>query len=225
MPQKRRVTAVVFRDAQTGREERIACRAVVLAAGAINTPASAAAVARARIFRDGLGNTHGVLGRYLNDHPIGKLVLDLGSPIRVTRQRTSRAPRSIARPRCTPRPACSGAAPRSSRAACSTGIPGGQRSTGFSVFGTMAPEPRQLASRSTRAAGREGGTPGLTLHIRHPPEAATRYSKKRAIRSSRLLHASRLRARVSSLEDRIGGQFQPLRRHLSHARIARVRHG
>jgi len=80
--QARRVEAVIFRDAATGTENRLPCRAVVLAAGAIGTPAILLASSSTE-FPDGLGNTHGVLGRYLHDHPLGKLTIDLDAPISV----------------------------------------------------------------------------------------------------------------------------------------------
>ena len=77
-PEQRRVSHVIYRDTRTGREERIACRAVVVAAGAINT-ARLPLSSQSSDFPEGLGNTEGVLGRYLHDHPQAKLMVDLGA--------------------------------------------------------------------------------------------------------------------------------------------------
>ncbi|MEO8905733.1 MAG: GMC oxidoreductase [Polyangiaceae bacterium] len=81
-PSERRVTAVTCREPDSGIEQRIPCRAVVLAAGAVNTAQILLESAHAD-FPDGLGNTYGVVGRYLHDHPLAKLVADLGSALLV----------------------------------------------------------------------------------------------------------------------------------------------
>jgi choline dehydrogenase-like flavoprotein len=168
--QKRRVAAVVFRDRASGREERVACRAVVLSAGAFNTP-QVLLQSKSADFPDGLGNTHGVLGRYLNDHPIAKIVLSLGSPIGiypaayVTRAALDRS-----------QPLYAAAGMQWSGAAIVArgalkGHLGQSVSTGFSVFGTMAPDRENFIALDPSKPD-ANGAPALTLHIRHPPEAA-----------------------------------------------------
>ena len=77
---RKRVEAVIAREVGTGATHRIRCRAVVVAAGAINT-AKILLQSASSDFPDGLGNTHGALGRYLHDHPIGKVELELASPL------------------------------------------------------------------------------------------------------------------------------------------------
>jgi choline dehydrogenase-like flavoprotein len=176
-PQRRRVEAVRVRDARTGAESRMPCRAVVVAAGAICTPEILLA-SKSADFPDGLGNTHGVLGRYLNDHPLGKLLVDLSAPVSfhppsyVTRPTLDRAPPLYA-------------------AACMqwTGTdalvksllarhPGRLAYAGFNVFGTMAPNREdQISLDSDRQPN--GGGPALQLHIRHPPEARVALEKAR----------------------------------------------
>ena len=166
----RRVAAVIVRDTQTGSTTRIACRAVVVAAGAINTTKLLLQSTDAD-FPEGLGNTHGVLGRYLHDHPLGKLMIDLGAPLSfapaayVTRQPLNRSSPLYA-------------------AACLQwsgvhlllrsvlkGRPGHLPSCGFSVFGTMAPsESNFVALDEARTAA--DGTAALRLNIAYPPEAA-----------------------------------------------------
>src|SRR4051794_25421054 len=66
--EKRAVTAVIYRDMKTGRDERMPCGAVVVSAGAINS-ARILLESTADEFPAGLGNTEGVLGAYLHDHP------------------------------------------------------------------------------------------------------------------------------------------------------------
>jgi len=168
-PRSRRVQAVIFRDTRTGTEERVGCRAVVLSAGAFNTP-QVLLQSKSADFPNGLGNTHDVLGRYLNDHPIAKLVLGLGSPIGIypaayiTRPSLDRSPPLYAAAGMQ----WSGAA-RVARGLL-TGHVGQSRSTGFSVFGTMAPDRDNFIALDPSVTGPDG-TSGLTLHIHHPPEA------------------------------------------------------
>lgn len=168
-PAKRRVDAVVFRDARSGIEGAVPCRAVVVAAGAINT-AEVLLESTSAEFPAGLGNTHGVLGRYLHDHPLGKLVIDLGS-------RVSMHPASyITRPsldRSSPLYAAAGMQ-WSGAAIYARSIPTRQPGRlpwlGFSVFGTMAPtRDNWVALDPERHSG--GDRAQIELHIRHPPEA------------------------------------------------------
>jgi choline dehydrogenase-like flavoprotein len=168
-PQKRRVTAVLYRDERTGLEERVPCGAVVVAAGAVNS-ARLLLESRSTDFPAGLGNTEGVLGRYLHDHPLGKLVVDLQRPI------------SVHPPAYISRPLLDGTQPLYAAAAVQwtgtalraksllAGHPGRMPWVGFNVFGTMAPsltDGLRLDPARSGAAGRAG----LTLEIRHPPEA------------------------------------------------------
>jgi len=165
----RRVSAVVFRDAASGRDERVPCRAVVLSGGAINSP-QVLLQSTSADFPEGLGNTHGVVGRYLHDHPLGKLVVDLASPISV------HPPTYITRlavERSTPLYAAAGMQWSGASIAAKSLIqryPGRLHWTGFSVFGTMAPSPDNWIAldREQRSVD---GTPGIALNIRLPPEA------------------------------------------------------
>ena len=173
----RRVASVVYRDAESGREESISCRAVVLSAGAINTP-QVLLQSKSADFPDGIGNTHGVLGRYLHDHPLGKLVVDLGIPISVhpptyvTRLEVDRSPSLYA---------AAGMQWSGANIVLRSLLkrhPGRANSTGFSVFGTMIPSRDNWIALdpSQRSAD---GTPGIALHIRHTPEAIQALEKTR----------------------------------------------
>jgi choline dehydrogenase-like flavoprotein len=165
----RRVEAVVFRDSLTGGENRVPCRAVVLAAGAIGSPEILLASACAD-FPEGLGNSSGNVGRYLHDHPVAKLIVDLERPVAVfppsymTRPTLDRSPPLYA-------------------AACMQwsgvellarsllqGKPGRLPWIGFSVFGTMAPSKDDWLAIDGVGRGRDGRS-GLNLNINHPPEA------------------------------------------------------
>jgi choline dehydrogenase-like flavoprotein len=168
-PQDRRVSAVIFRDLRTGREDRAACGAVVLAASAIGT-AEILLASSSPDFPEGLGNTHGVLGHYLHDHPLGKIVVDLGTAISVyppsylTRPTLDRAPPLYAA-------ACmqwTGMGPLARSVL--RGKPGKLPSIGFSVFGTMAPSSDNWVALD-RARPGTNGAPALQLHISYPPEA------------------------------------------------------
>jgi choline dehydrogenase-like flavoprotein len=175
-PARRRVEGVVVRDARTGGETSLPCRAVVLAAGAVNTAEILLATSNAD-FPNGLGNTHGVLGRYLHDHPLGKLVVDLNRPI------TVHPPSYLTRPtldRCPPlyAAACmqwSGAALLARSLV--TARPGRVPWLGFSVFGTMAPVRDDCVTLGT--APGESGTRGVVVHLSHPPESRTALDKAR----------------------------------------------
>jgi choline dehydrogenase-like flavoprotein len=163
----KRVEAVIVRDARTGETHRIKCRAVVLAAGAINTTKILLQSTDAD-FPAGLGNTHGVLGRYLHDHPLGKIEIDLASPLSfhpaayLTRPPLDRSAPLYAA-------AClqwSGVF-RLARSVLK-GRPGLLPLCGFSLFGTMAPSMDNfVAIDPSRTAS--DGTPRLVLNIRHPP--------------------------------------------------------
>jgi len=176
-PSRHRVEAVVVRDASSGGETRVPCRAVVLAAGAVNT-AEILLASTSADFPDGLGNTEGVLGRYLHDHPLGKLVVDLGRPLSihppsyVTRRGLDRSP---------PLYAAAGMqwsgltflGPSVLR-----GTPGRLSRIGFNVFGTMIP------TRDNRVslASASNGSPAphrLVLHLAHPPESRTALEQAR----------------------------------------------
>jgi choline dehydrogenase-like flavoprotein len=173
----RRVSGVVFRDRTTGLEGRIPCAAVVVAAGAVAT-AQILLQSTDSVYREGLGNTHGVLGRYLHDHPLGKLVLDLGSPI------------GVHPPAYLTRPSLDGSRPLYA-AACvqwtgslirAKSVLSGRLDrlpwTGFNVFGTMAPAPDNRVELDDGQRGADGEA-GLKLHIRHPEEARATLTETR----------------------------------------------
>ena len=167
---ERKAVAVHCRDARTGAPLRISCRAVVLAAGAVNS-AQILLESTSAEFPEGLGNRHGVLGRYLHDHPLAKIVVDL-------RQRVSLAPASyFTRPsldRSDPlyASACMqwNSASHMARTLL-TGHPGKTTQLGFSVFGTMIPTKEDGIGIARRPSSKDRSP--LLFSLRYP-ERATR---------------------------------------------------
>ncbi len=176
-PRAKRVEAVMVRDARTQAESRLPCRAVVVAAGAIRTPEILLASASAE-FPHGLGNAHDVLGHYLHDHPLGKLIIDLGRamsvhpPCYMTRQTIDRAPPLYAA-------ACMQWTGTDMLArSLLRGTPGRLPWIGFSVFGTMAPIRDNWVALDSQHSGADRA-PTLRLNITHPPEARAALDKAR----------------------------------------------
>jgi choline dehydrogenase-like flavoprotein len=162
---EKRVEAVTYLDATTGREEQVRCRAVVVAAGAINTP-QILLQSVSSDFPEGLGNVHGVLGRYLHDHPVGKLMIDLKEPMSIhPAAYLTRLPLDRSKPLYAA--ACmqwSGASMIAKSVLA--GHPGRLPSIGFSVFGTMIPTKNDWVIPDV---ARPAGT-ALKLNVHHPPE-------------------------------------------------------
>jgi choline dehydrogenase-like flavoprotein len=164
-----KVDAVVVKDVATGMEERLGCAAVVLAAGAVGT-AEVLFASADKDFPDGLGNTHGVLGRYLHDHPVAKLVVDLKDKI------------SVLPPSYWTRPTLEQTSPLYA-AACMQwsgtalllrsllrGTPRRMPWIGFSVFGTIEPSRDNWVAPDDKARPTNGRTP-IRMNCRHTPEA------------------------------------------------------
>jgi len=77
---KRRVTSVVYFDRATHSERRINAAAVVVAASPLSSTKLLLDSACAD-FPEGLGNTEGILGKYLHDHPRNWCVVELDRPL------------------------------------------------------------------------------------------------------------------------------------------------
>lgn len=169
-PGSKRVEAVSFRDRQSGSEERVSCRAVVVAGGALNTP-QVLLQSKSADFPDGLGNLDGVLGHYLHDHPLGKVVIELERPMTIhpatylTRLELKRAKLPLYAAACMQWCSASDLAK-----SVLQGTPKSLRTIGFSVFGTMAPSRADYVAVDEKYRAPDG-TAGLELHINHPPEA------------------------------------------------------
>lgn len=169
-PSARRVEAVTYRDRQSGAEGRVACRAVVVAGGALNTP-QVLLQSKSADFPRGLGNTHDVLGRYLNDHPLGKVVIDVARPISIfpasylTRPELSRPSMPLYAAACMQW--CS---TKDLAKSVLQRHPKRLGTIGFSVFGTMKPRREDYVAVDEKYRGPDGAH-GLELNIHHPAEA------------------------------------------------------
>jgi choline dehydrogenase-like flavoprotein len=169
-PSERRVVAAIAVD-DVGNESRIPCRAVIVAAGAINS-AQILLDSMSADFPRGLGNEHDVLGRYLHDHPLGKIVVDLGRPVTIHR------PAYITRPtleRTTPLLAAAFMQWMGTNTLVQSvlrGRPGRANEIGFTVFGSMVPRPDDCITRDDTRPARAGRS-SLMLSLRHPPEIGT----------------------------------------------------
>jgi choline dehydrogenase-like flavoprotein len=165
----KRVTAVIYRDKQSGTDHRVPCRAVVVAAGAINTAKLLLQSADAD-FPEGLGNTHGVLGRYLHDHPLGKVEIELSAPLSFQPAAyLTRTPVDRSEPLYAAACLQWGGVRAFVRSLLSS-RPGRDTYTGFNVFGTMAPSDSNFVALDSAHRSADG-TPGLILHIHHPAES------------------------------------------------------
>ena len=165
--EERRVTRVIYRDVASGKEEAIEAAAVVVAAGALRST-RLLLESTSRDFPDGLGNTDGVLGRWLHDHPLGKVEFELQRGL------------SIHPPVLLTRGPYAGAAPlRASqsvlwggtmvRARTWAGLtPDRSRRIGFSIFGTVPPEERHGMKLCPGKLDAEGGT-AFELSLAYDP--------------------------------------------------------
>jgi choline dehydrogenase-like flavoprotein len=132
-----RVDAVEYVDVASGQRTVLACRAVVVAAGAID---STVLLLRSVSddFPDGLGNNRGIVGRYLHDHPrewwrahSSTPLRALAHPVYIAREPTESA---------TPLLETSLTLGLSSPVArLKTFVRGSVESFGVQVFGTMVP--------------------------------------------------------------------------------------
>lgn len=166
-PADRRVVAAHAVNA-AGQESRIPCRAAVVAGGTINS-AQILLESTSADFPQGLGNEHDVLGRYLHDHPLGKIMLDLERRLPVHR------PAYITRPSLDESEPLLAAAfmqwMNTSTLARSViaGRPGRARDIGFTVFASMVPRADDCVAleRGNTASSRRTR---LVVSLRQPPE-------------------------------------------------------
>jgi choline dehydrogenase-like flavoprotein len=183
---------VVFRNVN-GLEEGIPCRAVIVAAGAINT-AQILLQSSSPEFPDGLGNQHGVLGRYLHDHPLGKLAIDLDEPVGVAPPAyVSRAGLDQSQPLYAAALAQWGGLGLAVKTFLSRRA-GKAPWVGFNVFGTLRPTPDNFVALN-EARSTTQGAPALKLHIEHTPESVSLLENTRD-ETLELLYRSGLKPRL-----------------------------
>jgi choline dehydrogenase-like flavoprotein len=134
-----RVDAVEFLDRTTRRVETRPARAVVLAAGAIDTTMIVLR-STSHDFPDGLGNSRGLVGRYLHDHPREWWSATLERPMRALAHPLYLARRPVAdsAPLMATSHTIGLAAPLER---LRTYVRGRSTRIGVQVFGTMIPRP------------------------------------------------------------------------------------
>jgi choline dehydrogenase-like flavoprotein len=162
--EKRKVTRVFYRDKTTGEERSLGAGAFVVAAGTLNST-RLLLDSTSDAFPEGLGNTEGVLGRYLHDHPLGKIAVELAHPVSIHPPAyVTRAPYDAVPPlRGVSCVFWSGTPTRLKSLARAT--PDRSIEVGFTMFGTMRPsaDDRVEVSREHRDAN---GASQMRLRIR-----------------------------------------------------------
>lgn len=139
-PRATRVGSVAYVDRRTGARHSLAARAVVLAAGTIDTTAIVLRSTSAD-FPEGVGNSAGLVGRYLHDHPrewwevaTAERLTALSHPVYIARAAHAESPPLLAASLML------GQTPRiTERAKVFTG--GRVDRFGVQVLGTMIPQP------------------------------------------------------------------------------------
>lgn len=167
---KKRVDSVVYFDRTTQSEQRLHAAAVVVAAGPLASTKLLLDSACAD-FPQGLGNTEGVLGRYLHDHAHHWCVVALDKPLSRLRHTVylTRAPYHEAQPLLAA--SCTfGNASTKDRVLSLT--PTKTDHFGVALFGTMIPLERnfvQLHATETE----EFGLPKLEVHMHFDDDVQT----------------------------------------------------
>ena len=148
-----RVESVEYVDRRTGAREHVRGRAVVLAAGAID---STVIVLRSTSddFPNGLGNSAGFVGRYLHDHPREWWTVETRTPLTALAHPVyvARADHADSEPLMA---TLAHAWPRVGRSDRLRTFYGGRATAlGVQVLGTMVPTPEVGRRPSTRGKGR-----------------------------------------------------------------------
>lgn len=165
---KRCVDSVVYLDRLTGSQRRLAGAAVVVAAGPLSST-RLLLNSTSHDFPAGLGNTHGLLGRYLLDHSQGWCVLEtdralprFGQSAYLTRTPYCESPPLLAAS-CT-----LGRSDSTRREKLLSLTPTPSHSFGVVSFGTMVPLPENYVRLDP--ATDNLGLPTLDLHIQYQDE-------------------------------------------------------
>jgi choline dehydrogenase-like flavoprotein len=173
---ERRVSAVICRNPRTGAEERIECRAVVLAAGAVNS-AQILLESRSSELPHGIGNEAGLVGKYLHDHPLAKIVLRLGRQIPISpASYITRPPLSRSEPLYAAAFMQWSGVVAHARSVLA-GHPGRTRELGYSIFGTMIPTAEDCVTLLPGA--RQGERSRIGFALRYPRYAVEVLEKAR----------------------------------------------
>jgi choline dehydrogenase-like flavoprotein len=137
---QRRVVGVLYHDRARGHIERLPATAVVVACGALNSTKLLFSSA-CPDFPDGLGNTEGLLGQYLHDHPREWWTFETDAPLRrlAPASYLTRRPYEVSRPLLASSWTVGNASPRDKVLSFT---PLKAAVFGVQVFGTMIPTPK-----------------------------------------------------------------------------------
>jgi choline dehydrogenase-like flavoprotein len=162
-----RVDGVEYLDRATGTLQRLAASAVVVGAGPLASP-KLLLQSTSRDFPTGLGNTHGVLGHFLHDHPKDWCVLHLDRPLPRLDQplHLSRLPHAESAP-LMGAAITIGPLSKWDRVVSFAGL--GATSFGVVTFATMVPEERNQLSLHPLERD-QFGMPILDIHMRYAKE-------------------------------------------------------
>ena len=165
----KRVVGVNYIERASGTEQRVACAAVVIAAGPLSSTRLLLNSA-CNDFPDGLGDTHGILGRFLHDHINAWCLIDVDCllPRLKPSAYLTRAPYAESAPLLAASCTLGNATQeRLEQILAFTPIP--TRTFGVNIFGTMVPLASNYVTLDASAKD-DFGARLLDIHIRHDEE-------------------------------------------------------
>ncbi len=163
----RKVVAAVYHDRATGTRKRIQASAFMIACGPLNSPKLLFNSACSD-HPNGLGNSSGLLGKYLHDHPKEWWPVDLETPI-TTLARPAYLTR-LPHAKSDPLLACSWTIGHLGMASkINSVLRQKSRSFGVQVFGTMIPKEKYYLRPSADRKD-DFGLPVLEVHLEFEPE-------------------------------------------------------
>lgn len=174
--QDQKVTSVIYHDKTTNTEKRLTADAFIVACGPLYST-KLLFDSTSNDFPDGLGNSHGVLGHYLHDHPKEWWSFNTNKPLSVLSPSAylTRIPYAEANPLLA--------------ASWTIGYTSGKdklkslfgmksNSIGVQIFGTMIPKETFYAKPNTEKKD-DFGLPLLDLHIKYEDDVIDNVVKSR----------------------------------------------
>ena len=217
---KGKVDAVIYHARQDGSQQRIEADAVIVACGALHSTKLLFDSACAD-FPQGLGNTEGVLGQYLHDHPREWWVFDMDKPASLLSPSAylTRLPYAISPPLLAASWTL-GVVTTKDKIRSRFGKKG--MAVGVQVFGTMIPSEKYYA-RPTDTKKDEFGLPLLDLHIAYDDDVIQHMTGAREHLVC-LMHDAGYRATLRDIVPQLSsGQFRALRRLGPYAHVPQIR--
>jgi choline dehydrogenase-like flavoprotein len=172
-----RASRVIYHDQAQGVERAIDCKAVVLAAGALAST-KLLLDSSSHTFPHGLGNTNGLLGTHLHDHPLQMCIIEMGRsmPRLAHPAYLTRAPYEESEPLLAA--GCLLGARISQIDRLLTLTPARTRVFGVNIFGTMVPSCEGRVALNSKAKDRFG-LPQLEIAIGYGPDVTANLERAR----------------------------------------------